>query len=57
MEKEIPKLEAEKSELSDKLSGGISDFDEISRISTRLEEVVVELEMKELRWLELSEWM
>jgi len=57
LEKEIPKLEAEKSELSDKLSGGISDFDEISRISTRLEEVVVELEMKELRWLELSEWM
>lgn len=57
LEKDIPKLEAEKGELSGKLSGGITDFDEISRISARLEEVVAELEEKELRWLELSEWV
>lgn len=57
LEKEIPKLEAEKSALSEKLSGGTQDFEEISGISARLEEVVAELEEKELRWLELSEWV
>ncbi len=57
LERDIPKLEAEKSELSEKLSGGTGDFEEISRISARLEEVVAELEEKELRWLELSEFM
>ncbi|WP_367916169.1 ABC-F family ATP-binding cassette domain-containing protein [Leadbetterella sp. DM7] len=57
LEKEIPALEAEKSRLSEQLSGGITDFEEISRISGRLEEVVARLEEKELRWLELSEWV
>jgi len=57
LEKEIPALEAEKSRLSEQLSGGITDFEEISRISERLEEVVAGLEEKELRWLELSEWV
>lgn len=56
LEKEIAALEAEKRRLSEQLSGGVSDFEEISRISARLEEVVEELEMKELRWLELSEF-
>ncbi len=56
LEKEIPALEAEKRTLSEKLSGGITDFEEISRISARLEAVVEELELKELRWLELSEF-
>lgn len=56
LEKEIPKLEAEKSELSEQLSGGVSDFEEISRISARLEAVIEALELKELRWLELSEF-
>jgi ATP-binding cassette subfamily F protein uup len=56
IEKTMPKLEAEKSELSAKLSEGIQDFDAIAKISTRLEEVVAELEEKELRWLELSDF-
>lgn len=56
IEKTMPKLEAEKAELSGKLSSGTQDFDEIAKISARLEEVVAELEEKELRWLELSEF-
>ncbi len=57
LEKEIPKLEEEKSRLSEKLSGEVTDFEEISRISARLEALVEQLEEKELRWLELSEWV
>ncbi len=57
LEKEIPKLEEEKSMLSEKLSGEVTDFEEISRISARLEVLVEQLEEKELRWLELSEWV
>lgn len=56
LEKEIPKLEAEKAELHNLLySGGISDYkilEEKSRELTALEE---SLDEKTLRWMELSE--
>lgn len=55
IDKEMPKLEQEKTELSEKLSSGAMDFDEIAKISARLEEVMANLEEMELRWLELSE--
>lgn len=57
LEKVMPVLEKEKQELSALLSGGLSDFEEIAKISARLETVVESLEEKEMRWLELSEWV
>ncbi len=56
LEKEIPELEKEKEELSQLLSGGLTDFEEIAKVSARLEELVSALEEKEMRWLELSEF-
>ncbi len=56
LEKELPKLEQEKEELSVLLSSGMTDFEEIAKISARLESLVERLEEKEMRWLELSEW-
>ncbi|MDR1876156.1 MAG: ABC-F family ATP-binding cassette domain-containing protein [Flavobacteriaceae bacterium] len=55
LEKEIPKLEKEKEELTCKLSSSDLDFNEIRRISTQLETLLRKLEEKEMRWLELSE--
>jgi ATP-binding cassette subfamily F protein uup len=56
LEKEMPVLEKEKEQLSALLSGGMTDFEEIAKISARLESLVSSLEEKEMRWLELSEW-
>lgn len=53
--KEMPKLEVEKADLTSRLSDSSQDFDEISKISARLEKIVIQLEEKEMRWLELSE--
>ena len=57
LEKRIPELEQEKEELTEKLSGGIENFEEIARISARLEEIIANLDEMELRWLELSEFV
>lgn len=57
LEKDIQKLESEKSELTTQLSSGISDYNFIQTISTKLEDLQTRLEAKELRWLELSELM
>ncbi len=55
LEKDMPVLEAEKAELEQQLSGGLSNADEIAKASCRYEEVTNLLDEKELRWLELSE--
>ena len=55
LEKEIPQLETEKANLTEKLSSGISDHTEIAKISGRLEEIISQLDAKSVRWLELSE--
>lgn len=57
LEKELPVLEKERGELTEKLSGGIQDFEEIAKISARLEELVEAIDEKEMRWLELSEYV
>lgn len=54
LEAEIPKLEKEKQELTEKMSANIT-FDELSKITARITAITEELEMKEMRWLELSE--
>jgi ABC transport system ATP-binding/permease protein len=55
LEKNLGELENKKAKLTESLSGMEQDFEKISRISAELETVVEELEMAELRWLELSE--
>lgn len=55
IEKALPILEAEKEELTTKLSESSSDFEAIENISKRLSEITEELEIKEMRWLEISE--
>ena len=55
LDKEIPKLEAEKAELEIKLQSGDLPFEEIEKASTRIGTLVSQLEEKELRWLELDE--
>lgn len=56
IEGEIAALEKEKTELGEKLAAGQLEFNELQRVSERIGKVSQELEEKELRWLELSEW-
>ncbi|MEP0712308.1 ABC-F family ATP-binding cassette domain-containing protein [Algoriphagus sp.] len=51
----IAKLEKEKSDLTEKISGGNSDHEELMKISSRMLEIDAKLEELELTWLELSE--
>jgi ABC transport system ATP-binding/permease protein len=55
LEKEIPELEAKKSELEQALTTVADNHEELLRISSEFEQVKNALEEKELRWLELSE--
>lgn len=57
LEKDLAALEKEKTALTEELSGGIQDFEKIAEISERLEEVIAVLDEKEMRWLELSEYV
>ena len=51
----LPALEAEKASLEALLSGGATLPDEIAQASKRYQEVQEQLDIAELRWLELSE--
>ena len=55
LEKEIPQLETEKSELENQLASGILTSDEIVKASQRHAEVNELIDEKTMRWLELSE--
>jgi ATP-binding cassette subfamily F protein uup len=57
LEKEMPLLEKEKQDLTEKMSTGNLNFDQIQQISDRMIQIAKELEEKELQWLELSELM
>jgi ATP-binding cassette subfamily F protein uup len=54
--KEIPQLEKEKEELNENINSGNVPYDQLSGMIARLAEVSLQLEQKELRWLELSEY-
>ncbi len=56
LEKDIEALTKEKEEINAALCGGITNVDEITRLSKRLPELNDELDEKEMRWLELSEF-
>jgi ATP-binding cassette subfamily F protein uup len=55
LEKEIPALEQEKADISEKMAAPNLPYDELQKLSARITEVTQQLEEKELRWLELSE--
>ncbi len=55
LEKEMPALEEEKRNITDKMGTGSLGFDELQKLSERIIVIDQLLEEKELRWLELSE--
>ncbi len=55
LEKEIPELEKEKKLLEVKLNNGSSDFEKLQAISEKISDIIVTIDKKESRWLELSE--
>lgn len=56
LEKEVPALEKKKEELNEKINAGALPYEELNKAILDLGEVSKELEEKELRWLELSEF-
>ncbi|OEK04118.1 ABC-F family ATP-binding cassette domain-containing protein [Roseivirga misakiensis] len=56
LEKEIPKLESEKAKFVALLNEGSQDHTELTEWSQRIEDITNDLDEKELRWLELSEY-
>ena len=56
LEQDIAALEDEKKQIETALCGGATSVDEITRLSKRLPTLNEELEEKEMRWLELSEF-
>ena len=55
LEETLSRLEAEKAELEEKLSGGQLPPDQLQEASTRYGALQEELDAAEMRWLELSE--
>ena len=55
LEREMEALNAEKAEIEALLAGNVSDYEAISKASARYSQLKEELDLKELRWLELSE--
>ena len=57
LEKDIPALETEKKDLTEKLNSGEADHEKLIEWSTRIEQINESLDEKEMRWLELSEYL
>jgi ATP-binding cassette subfamily F protein uup len=55
LDKDIPQLEKQKLELENKLASGLTDFNEIQKISDQLKSIVETLDEKSIRWLEIQE--
>lgn len=55
LEKEIARLETEKAKLTEQLTAGSDNHDDIMKWSDQIAEVISQLDEKSLRWLELSE--
>jgi len=55
LEKEMAELNTEKETINGKFNNGDLPFEELQRLSQRIGEVSTLLDIKELRWLELSE--
>lgn len=57
LEKEIAKLEDEKTKLEEQLASGITDHAELQKIAAKLGEVMKKIDDKTERWMELGELM
>ncbi len=55
LETEIPKLETKKSELESLLSSGLTDYNEIQKLTDEIKLVSNSLDEKSTRWLEIQE--
>jgi ABC transport system ATP-binding/permease protein len=55
LEQEMARLTQEKQDITNRLNGGSTPFDELQKLSIRIGEIGQMLDDKELRWLELSE--
>jgi len=55
IEKEMPLLQKEKTELETKMNDGLLGFEDLQKAAARVGEIVSLLDEKEMRWLELSE--
>ncbi len=56
LEKDIEQLEQENHKIVEQLNAGITDTEQMKTLSLRMSEIAQELEKKENRWLELSEF-
>ncbi len=54
LDKDLPLLQKEKEELQTKMSSNIP-YDELQKVSARVNEILAALDEKEMRWLELNE--
>ncbi len=54
---EIKNLETEKIQITGKLNNGAADYKELQDYSNRISTIAKLLDEKELRWLELSQWI
>ena len=57
MEKDLEALSSQKADLEAKLSSGTLAFDELQTASERIGQIMELTDEKELRWLELSEYL
>jgi len=55
LETDISILEEQKLRLSDELASGVTDYNEIQRLSEALKKISEELDVKSMRWLEIQE--
>ena len=55
MEREIEALEIEKKNLEDRLNSGITDYEELTKISQAIERIMEAMDEKTMRWMELEE--
>ncbi len=57
LEKEIPMLEEKKLRIEGQLASGITDYNEIQKLSTELQSIKDALDEKSMRWLEIQDEM
>lgn len=55
LEADMPRLEAERTQLSEAMNSGSMPYDELEKAANRIQEIAEQLDEKEMRWLELSE--
>ncbi len=55
LEIEIPILEEKKLRINEELAGGVTDYNEIQKLTEDLKKLTEELDQKSIRWLEIQE--